>query len=328
MKKTNAVNAKVISILGDHAYHDGTSIGKALRMTRSAVWKTIKKLQTNGVQIESTKGTGYRLLEPFMLLEENKLKYFLKQDEIEICLFESLPSTNDYLKAHIKNKKTVVCLAEQQTKGKGRLNRTWYSPYAKNIYLSCHYYLKKEFSDLAGLGLIVGLAVAKTLNQYGAESLFSVKWPNDILYESKKIAGILIEIQAESHGGSHAIIGVGVNVNMLKDDQPIHQAWDSLQNILGKYIDRNECCARLIQQLLRYLDEFERHGFDSFIQEWNSKDCLVGKQISLNHANEKLTGMMRGINEQGQLLLEQSSGTVRAFSSGDASEVRGSVRLS
>lgn len=313
---------KIVNILSDGEYHDGNSMGMALQMTRSAIWKTIKKLASYDIKIDSIKGKGYALLEPLSLLEASKIKNKLKNKKVEINIFESISSTNDYLLAH-RNKKSIrICLAEQQTQGKGRLNRSWYSPFGKNIYLSCLYPLQKDMSELAGLSLVTSLAMMSVLKNYGLSRQLCVKWPNDIFYENKKLSGSLVEVQAESHGHSYAVIGIGINVNMLDDGKQISQKWTSLREILGESLDRNELCANLLNNLFAYLRKFEEHGFAYFADEWMRVDCLAQKTITLKNIQTKITGKMVGINAQGHLLLQLADGSVRAFSSGDTSIVK------
>jgi BirA family biotin operon repressor/biotin-[acetyl-CoA-carboxylase] ligase len=322
MKKLNANFFRVVNLLKDHQYHDGTSIGKVLNITRTAVWKVIKKLQNYGIQIESVKGKGYLLCEPLCLLEQDKIKYYLENKHLDIVIFENIDSTNNYLKLK-KNKAIGICLSEQQTAGKGRLGRDWYSPFGKNIYMSCLYTLHKDISELAGLSLVISLAIVKTINSYQNKNDIFVKWPNDVVgLDNKKIAGSLIEIQAESHGVSHAIIGIGININMVDDDSQISQPWTSLQKIFGEYVDRNELCGKLINNLLLYLDKFTLQGLQVFKQEWQQADCLINKIITLRHAEEEIEGEVMGLNDKGHLLLKLGNGALRAFASGDTSVSR------
>lgn len=320
-KKLNKTLVKLVSILNDGAYHDGTSIGDKLKMTRSAVWKAMHKLANHNVKINSVKGKGYALLEPLILLDVQRIKKALTE-KCDITIFENIDSTNDYLKSLKGQRGIKLCLAEQQTKGKGRLGRSWHSPFAKNIYLSCLYPFQKDVSELAGLSLVTGIAIFRTLQTVGVTEKLYLKWPNDVLYDNHKLSGTLIEIQAETHGSSQAIIGIGINVNMLNDDGGISQAWTSVQKILGQYVDRNDVCAILINQLLKCLQEFNRKGFAPFIAEWMHAEYLANRVIILQNLHDKIEGKVTGINEQGHLLLKLPNGKVRAFSSGDASIVK------
>ena len=313
---------RVIQILNDGEYHDGNTLSKQLKITRAAVWKLIKKLKQYDVLIEAIKGKGYILREPFTLLDADQIQQKLKNEKIQIHIFESLTSTNDYLKTLKRKQDIIICLAEQQTKGRGRFNRHWHSPFGKNIYLSCLYPFQKDLSELAGLSLVTSLAVLETLKTYAVPSIF-VKWPNDVLVQNKKCSGNLIEVQAETNGVSDAIIGIGMNVNRMADEASISQEWTSIQKATGKYIDRNECVVRLIQSLMTYLKRMEQHGFSSFVEEWVRQDLLTNKIITLQNLDQSIQGKVKGVNVQGYLLLQLHDGSERIFSSGEASIVKG-----
>ena len=312
---------RVIQILNDGEYHDGNTLSKQLKITRAAVWKLIKKLKQYDVLIEAIKGKGYILREPFTLLDADQIQQKLKNEKIQIHIFESLTSTNDYLKTLKRKQDIIICLAEQQTKGRGRFNRHWHSPFGKNIYLSCLYPFQKDLSELAGLSLVTSLAVLETLKTYAVPSIF-VKWPNDVLVQNKKCSGNLIEVQAETNGVSDAIIGIGMNVNRMADEASISQEWTSIQKATGKYIDRNECVVRLIQSLMTYLKRMEQHGFSSFVEEWVRQDLLTNKIITLKNLDQSIQGKVKGVNAQGYLLLQLHDGSERIFSSGEASIVK------
>jgi BirA family biotin operon repressor/biotin-[acetyl-CoA-carboxylase] ligase len=323
MKKTNPYLIEIVKILHDGDYHDGTGMGEHLNITRTAVWKLIKKLQQRGVAIESCKGRGYKLLEPLLFLNENEIHKKLKNKKIKIKIFESVKSTNDYFQTAKLSPCVSICLAEEQTQGRGRLNRQWYSPYAKNIYMSCLYQFKKDMSELAGLSLVISLAIIKTINHFGIDQNLFLKWPNDIIYfdhqSKKKLSGCLVEIRAETHGLSHAIIGIGINVNMIDGDKSINQPFTSMQKITDKVFDRNEVCAELINQLLDHIERFNLYGFKTFIREWTKLDYLLNKVITLKNNNKKIIGTARGVNTQGYLLLQLEDDSICAFSSGDTS---------
>lgn len=317
-KKPSPKLSQLIEIMSDGEFHDGTALGLALQMTRSAVWKMIKKLERYDVEISSAKGKGYALCEPMILLDPEKIKQSLINKHCSFSLFESLGSTNEYLRASPSAQGIHFCITEHQTSGRGRLNRDWHSPFGKNIYLSCLYSFQKDISELAGLSLVVSLAILRTLQQFGINDDTYVKWPNDVICQAKKISGSLIDVQAESHGVSQAIIGVGLNVNMLIDPHRcISQHWTSMRRVSGEYFDRNLVCAALMNHLLDYLQRFDREGFEPFMNEWITAEGMHGKQVAVQSINETITGEAAGINAQGHLLLKMPDGQVRNFSSGD-----------
>jgi BirA family biotin operon repressor/biotin-[acetyl-CoA-carboxylase] ligase len=248
------------------------------------------------------------------LLNTIKIKKYLKNTSWHIKIFKSIPSTIDYVKINA-TKTPQICLAEQQTAGKGRLGRTWHSPFGLNIYLSCLWNFNKDISEISGLSLVTSLATIKALTSY-TKSL-KIKWPNDILYNNQKLAGVLIEINAESHGTSKAIISIGLNVNMTK--APINQNWTSLINILNLPQDRNQIIGQFINQLFADLTKFENQGLSPFLSEWQQYAYLKNKKITLLHGQKSISGIVTGINDQGHLLLKHKDGSIAAYSSGDTS---------
>lgn len=322
-KKSSHNLVQLLAILNDGEFHDGTLLGQSLNLTRSAIWKMIKKLERYGVQVKSVKGKGYALCEPVLLLDEKIIRKHVNEENLHLAVFETITSTNAYLKAARTVKGIHFCLAEQQTAGRGRLGRSWYSPFGQNIYLSCLYPFQKDLSELAGLSLVISLAVLRALQQFGLHDDVYVKWPNDITCQSKKISGILIDVQAESHGACQAIIGIGVNVNMQADDASnISQPWTSVRRVLGDYQDRSLICAALIDHLLDYLRRFDRDGFTAFVDEWMAAAGIQGKRMDVKTATETVMGQVAGVNSQGHLLLKMDDGLVRAFSSGDTSIIK------
>lgn len=322
-KKMQNHFVRIIHALNNGQYHDGNSIGKQLQLSRSAVWKAMQKIRKYGIQVDAIKGKGYAFLEPFILLDRKKIKKNLGFP-VKLDIFESVSSTNEYLKL-LKNVTVPhICIAEHQTHGKGRLDRPWHSPFGKNIYLSCRFPFKKEVSELAGLSLVTALSVFKTIRQYEVRDSLFLKWPNDVYYDHKKISGILLEVQSESHDGiSHAIIGVGINVNSPHtDEEVIAQPWTSMRSILHQSVDRNAVAADLINCLMTDLLQFDQNGFLPFIREWQQHDYLLNKNITLKNINHQWTGRVQGINEYGQMLLELPNGEVKAFSSGNVTVMK------
>lgn len=326
MKKLPVNLQRIIQLLNKGDFMSGALMGEKLKITRSAVWKYMKQLENFGVEIISEKTRGYSMQYPILLLDAATIKKNLGSlaEKVSIEIINSLPSTNDYLKNKkmdffAEQKKLKICLAEQQTQGRGRFGRTWLSPFGKNIYFSCSWGVAKDISDLAGLSLVVGIAVIKTLEAMNLAEGVKIKWPNDILYQTKKLAGVLIEINAETHGHSQVIIGIGLNVNMLEDGGEIGQNWTSLQAITNNPQDRNLIVALLIQNLLEVLDQFQEKGFKSFQKEWLQYDALLHKKISLDHGRNTVTGVVCGVNDQGNLLLRHADESTLAYSSGDAS---------
>ncbi len=329
MRELNQNLVELVKLLNDGQYHDGTSIGHELETSRAAICKAIKKLKQYHVPLTSTKGKGYQLNTRLLLLDKNQLQSRLRHRSVNVVVLEKIASTNDYLKALSEgNQDIIACLAETQTAGKARLQRQWYSPFADNVYLSLLCPFDKDISELSGLSLVVGLAVCRAINSVIEipSELLKIKWPNDIVLEGKKLAGTLIEIQAESNGFCQVIIGVGLNVNMKKAGQTdIDQNWTSLANTVNAYIDRNQLVPDIIDTVIDYLEKFSSQGLEVFQSEWQQRDCLTNSHISLVSGKKIITGLYLGINKYGHLQVKNEAGQMLAFSSGDASILKKSV---
>jgi len=315
----NQTTKHIIQYLDDGNYHDGTSLGAEFNISRTAIWKNIKILQNLGIEIESIKGKGYRLIRPVELLDNetisNQINKYFRDNKLD--LLETIDSTNTFLKQNLNIHNFHFCLSEQQTHGRGRFEREWYSPFAKNIYLSLKYTLNKDVSEASGLSLAIGVALLRALKNFSFTSGIKIKWPNDILFKGKKLAGILVEISAEPHASTKIIIGIGINVNMLLAQKEINRAWTSLALIKGENINRNEVIKVLIKELSQALNTFKREGLPAFINEYQSNSYLNGTDITLTAGKFIYKGNAKGINQEGHLKIELEDGSTKYFSSGE-----------
>ena len=237
-------------------------------------------------------------------------------------LFASIDSTNQYLKTLPKHHPIEVCVAEMQTQGRGRLNREWYSPNAENIYCSMRRYVNDSaHSRLSGLSLVTAIAIMNTLTTWKISDNIGIKWPNDIVWQNKKLGGVLIESYHDSNETLAIIIGIGLNVNIPPDDpiwhSKIQRPWCSLFEITGHPIDRNLFLADLMTQLDRDIAEFLSEGLLPFKEAWDRWDYLRGKEITLLQFNKDITGTAEGITHNGALIVTDDRQHSHVFSSGE-----------
>lgn len=317
---------KLIDILCDGKFHSGEQLGKSLGITRSAIWKFVKQLKTWDIEIESVTKKGYCIQNGLNLLKEEKILSNIENKQkaliSEIQIFDSLPSTNDYLLTSCSTKleKCQICFAERQTAGKGRLGRTWVSPFAKNIYLSLLWHFPRDPSELSGLSLAVAIAITETLKTFGITEHLSVKWPNDVLWKYKKLAGTLIEFSCEANNICSTVIGIGLNIDMPDTYQEkISQPWIDIKTITRDSIDRNVLAGVLLNELLKALVLFQNEGLKPFIPLWQTLDSTFGQSVSVTTPTTVLQGINRGINAQGHFLLENAQNEIKSYSSGEIS---------
>lgn len=314
--KIYTIPLQLIKILADGEFHSGEQLGELLGMTRAGINKHIRTLKEWGVELETVTGKGYRLPATMNLLDDELIARYLPNNRVEVL--PVINSTNQYLMDKITQLKLGdACVAEYQSAGRGRRGRQWISPFGRNLYLSMYWKLEQGPAAAIGLSLVVGIILAETLNKLGAKGV-KVKWPNDLYFDDKKLAGILVELQGKTGDAAHVVIGIGINVNMDNSQQPnINQQWINLQQA-GLKIERNQLVAELIIQLDEALHIFEKQGLAPFIDRWYQFDNFLNRSVKLIIGDKEVIGISRGINGQGALLLEQN-GEVIPFIGGEIS---------
>ncbi|TLU74844.1 biotin--[acetyl-CoA-carboxylase] ligase [Mannheimia varigena] len=247
----------------------------------------------------------------------------LNQSQIQqalICgkaiVFDEIDSTNEYLLTHHQELENgTVCLAEKQTAGRGRRGRTWYSPKSENLYFSIlWHYSAEDAANLPSLSLVVSLIIAESLQAQNVADI-QIKWPNDIYYQGKKMGGILLESKA-SRNGLDLVIGIGLNLGMTKvDESVVTQAWADLSQY---HFDRNQLACQLAFELQKNLKIYPLVGFSHYAERWQAFDIFLHKAVKLVTESNEIHGTSLGINEQGELLLQQGE-IVQSFGIGEMS---------
>ena len=306
--------------INQEAYLSLETIAQRLGTNPQAILEQLTYLHQYGaLDIDHPK--GYRLQQPTSLLNPLTLQTTTWKYPVEIDYFVSLDSTNDYLMhdARVTNR-THICLAEHQTKGRGRFGRQWASPFAENIYLSIKTVLNSTVHAVTTLSPTVAVIIAQTLvNLYNFLSP-QIKWPNDLYIDGKKLSGNLIEIKSSHQQQTEVVIGIGLNVNMVTQPQ-IDQPWTSLRQVLGKVIDRTTVTIALINNVLDGLAMFEQVGFQAFSNTYKQYDCLLGRKVKLQLTKNTIEGMGAGVNDQGQLMLVTNQG-LKYFNAGETSIIK------
>ncbi len=316
---------KLIKILSDGHFHSGEKLGAELGVSRTAIWKQVQTLSLLGLDCYSVSGKGYRLPAPLELLERDTVLAAMTATAKPLLsgieLHPEIDSSNRYLMDKLSEglEHGYVCMAERQTAGRGRRGRPWVSPFARNIYMSFYWRFEMTPELLSGLGLAIGVGVIRALRRLNIEDA-DLKWPNDILWQGRKLAGILLEMRGESAGPYHVVIGVGLNVDMANTDSTaeIDQPWVDLQHIAAQPISRNEIAAILLSELLLVAEQFQRFGLAPFLDEWIAADAYAGKAVEIQQGTETIIGYARGVDGNGAVLLETDLG-MRQFHSGEVS---------
>ena len=318
LKPVNKI--KLLSCLLDNEYHSGSRLSDQLGVSRTVVWKEIKQLRNFGLVIDARHGKGYRLQDEINLLDEAEIISELGQSacgcRIDILL--DAESTNKCLTERFgqPDLHNRIVLAEGQHGGKGRRGRTWISPFARGLYLSLGWHFDMAPASLNALSLASGVAVVRALNGLDIEGVF-LKWPNDLICADKKLGGILLEARSETAASCEVVIGIGINISLPDElkcnlDQPVTDLACHHQNLPS----RNRLAAKIIAEQLLMLNRVAAGSMGEYVAEWRGLDYLSGRRVELLVPGQVLHGRVRGVDDNGQLLLQTSKGT-RKFSSGE-----------
>ena len=235
------------------------------------------------------------------LKEEEILNFLAKKTDIKwnLSIFDEIDSTNTHLLKHSKPDEYSICLAEGQSKGRGRYQKKWQSPKYKNIYMSLGFSTEKMIKDFSSFSLVSALAVSDSLKNQNVKT--EIKWPNDIFCNSKKIGGILVETTSNNKKNI-IVVGIGLNVFMANNSN-IDREWSSLfLEYKNKNFDRNKIISEILINLIHSKEIFEKKGFSFYLKKFNSLNFLKEKRIYLD--NDKKIGIAKLINADGSLNVE------------------------
>ena len=319
------VRDQLIEILADGRFHSGEQLGARLGISRTAVWKQLRKLESMGLGLEKRHGIGYRIAEGTELLAiESIERGFLvstRRAIKHIELFATIDSTNTYARDRATEQSCggLLVLAEQQTAGRGRRGKTWVSPFASHLAMSLVWDFEHGARALEGLSLAVGVAVRRALRAQGVDKV-ELKWPNDVYSGGKKMAGILLEMIGDPTGNCSVVVGVGINYRLCDGNaQSIDQPWTDVASEAASCPSRNVLCSALVDHITAVLGGFAEHGFAPYRQEWQDADAYYGRQCILSTVRESTSGKVVGVDDRGALLLELSDGVQQTFIGGELS---------
>jgi len=318
-------NEKILEMLRSEPteYVSGESLCEVLGVSRSAIWKHIESLRALGYTIEAFPHRGYRLVgSPDKLLAE-ELMWNLQTELIgkQVLSYEVVASTNEV--AYDLGKKGVregtVVVSEGQTKGKGRLGRSWISPKGKGIYLSILLRPTLPPQSIPKLTLLAALSVARAIRK-AVNLTPQMRWPNDLLLNGKKVSGILTEMSAEQDRVHFVVVGIGVNVNTSPESLP--QSATSLKIETGSPVSR----VRLAQFLLEAFDalyrDFKEGKTEEALEECRKLSAVLGTHVTVEQVNGRKEGYAVDIDDEGALLLRFDDGVTERILSGDLVKLR------
>lgn len=317
-------HAALLSIISDGQFHSGQDIATQLDISRAAIWKSIKHLESLGLRIEAVRGRGYRLENQIELLSEKNIKKELSPIARQCCnglavLFKT-KSTSSYLlnRLSTENSHGNAVFAEYQSNGRGRRGNQWISPLASGVCVSVAWHFDIAPNALGLLSLYMGVATARTLSALGIDNI-GLKWPNDIVINDKKLGGVLLELRGEASGPVDVIIGIGVNYELpefaLAD---IDKEVTDISTLTEKRLSRNKIASTLLSNIFEILQELQSGTNSSLLDEWRQYDQSVGRSAKLILPGKEIEGILKGVDNQGSLLMIVD-GQQKSFTSGEVS---------
>jgi BirA family biotin operon repressor/biotin-[acetyl-CoA-carboxylase] ligase len=307
----------------EDGFVSGEHISRELGVSRTAIWKHITALRETGYMIEAVPSRGYRLVSSPDLLDAGSISSQLGSGKIGhrlLCSNQTVSTNADAFRlAEDGAPEGTVVIADAQAAGKGRRGRVWSSPEGVNLY--CSVVLRPpimpheapQLTFLSAVAVARAIEVTKVLKP-------EIKWPNDLLIDGKKVAGLLNEMSAETDGINFVILGIGVNLNMSADQFPpdLRHPATSLLIESGSPVVRSRFAGIMLKELDKLYADFLVSGFGPVRQEWQQRCNANGRHVAVSDAgSDVVSGMFAGIDEDGALLVQNAEGGVLRILSGD-----------
>ena len=315
---------EILQLLRKHpsAFLSGQEISRRLKVSRTAVWKRMRRLRTLGYEIEASTRSGYRLIQSPDLLTPSEINSILKTKWMgrTIHHFQTLDSTNfkAYQLALNGAKEGEVVISESQKKGRGRLGRQWFSPPYLNLYLSVILRPKISPHQASLITLMAAVATADAIQKFSG-LLPLIKWPNDILLQDRKVAGLLNEIHSEMDRIHFVILGIGVNLNIDEKmfSKEIRAVATSLKIEMGQKVSRKAFLQIFLQELEKWYSIFLGEGGAVILKAWRARAHIKGRQVKVTSFGETVAGIAIDVDSDGALILETEDGKQKRVVAGD-----------
>lgn len=306
----------VLRRLSHEEFLSGQDIARSLGLSRASVHNAVRDAEQHGLRLQAVRGRGYRLPRPVDWLDPAPLRALGFHPHLLDCVDSSNAQLLREAQAGAPHKSLLA--AEWQEKGRGRRGRSWLGGLGGGLTFSLLWRFQRSTGELSGLSLAVGVALARSLHDQGLADA-GLKWPNDVLVQGAKLAGVLIELSGEMSGPSAAVIGIGVNVAGAAElraavEQPVTDLSEHLPRP-----SRNRLLLDLAARLAELLERFDAEGFEPLRGEWERLHVHQNRRVTLLTGHgEPIRGEALGVDAQGALLLGVD-GAIRRFHSGEVS---------
>lgn len=321
------MKSEILSALRDtEGYISGQELCERFGVSRTAVWKGINQLKNEGYQIEAVQNKGYRLCgypDSISKIELESRMHTKWAGRNLFCL-DTVDSTNDYIKKLAEDGAPhgTLAVADYQSGGKGRRGRSWVTPHGTAIAMSILVRPTLAPEKASMMTLVAGMAVARSVKEVTGLDV-KIKWPNDVVIDGKKISGTLTEMSMELGAIHYIVIGTGINANVTEFPDEIKDTATSLILEKGEKVDRAAIICAHMEAFEDFYDRFMEYGDMTLLRE-DYQELLVNqdKVVRVLEPGHEYTGIARGIDEMGQLLVEKEDGSIVKVYAGEVS-VRG-----
>ncbi|MFC4599041.1 biotin--[acetyl-CoA-carboxylase] ligase [Cohnella hongkongensis] len=304
-------------------YVSGEEISRLLNVSRTAIWKQVRKLEADGFRIEAVPRLGYRLMAKPAKLTMQELLPKLRTDTFgrRLIVLDVTDSTQNDLRrlAEEGAAEGTLVIAEKQTQGRGRMGRSWLSPSGKGIWMSLLLRPPVPLPLTPQLTLLAAVALSRAISLHLPQLDIGIKWPNDLLVGGKKISGILLESAAEDERLNYVVAGLAISANLDAEDYPeeLLEKAISLKMASGTAVDRAGLIADVLEQFEQLYKLYLDKGFAPIRTLWESRSVTLGKPTELHTPQGKVAGTPRGLDDMGGLRVELPDGSWRTVYSGE-----------
>lgn len=314
----------MLSILleNQNAFVSGEEMSRRLSISRTAVWKQINKLRTLGYEFEAVSNKGYRILMKPDTLDKltliNALTTSVMGSNLEIIKSTVSTQEDARQRAELGAPEGTVIIAEEQTGGKGRMGRKWFSPYGKGIWMSVVLRPQQPLEYTSQLTLLTGVAVCRAIRKTTNVQV-GIKWPNDILLDQHKISGILLESTVEDKVVRYCIAGIGISANVDAEDYPeeLRDIATSLKIAIGSSVDRTLLITAVLDEFEKLYQLYNQEGFLPIASLWEALSVTINQEVTINTPQGVREGIAVGLDPSGALLVDMGMGHIVPIISGD-----------
>jgi len=323
------MHRKILELLKERSpsYLSGEEMAHLFSVSRTSIWKNIQALQSDGYLIDRSPRLGYRLVEvPDLLLpaeigRELHTKIIASSEEL-IHHFRQIDSTNNALKnlAEKGAPEGTVVVAEEQTGGRGRLGRSWSSPFGKGIWMSVLLKPPLAPQDTPLFTLLAAAAVVKGILVNLPDLPVGIKWPNDLLIKNRKVCGILTELKAEADLLHYLVIGIGININLREEDFPAEIKNTATSLYLennNQEVSRQKLTGSILQEMDNSYLDYLNNGPGMVISKWKKYNITLGKNVTIKTIRGSFSGKAADLDSDGALIVEEEKGIKKRFQAGE-----------